>query len=472
VQRAVARASSGQVDTSDSREPTLSPEFQARLAEQFAPRFVFHRSEEYFPVSPLFLIEGNMAAEPGSDPDVRALLDTPESRGDRYRSLTRVEKAELATVYYRAYPIRSDKGDRIVLEYWLYYVENDYRVRGNLLPFWFDGSHPNDLEHIHLSLRALPDTLQLAGSLSDGSAEGFVVDEVYASAHEGSIPANRYQYPEEGYAGNVQILVELGSHAMAPDIDGDGLFMPGTDGDSGNKILWGIRDRGITWVPYNSDYMDARAEDAVVLEGPRAGEDPRAPDDRSYRLVPVETVQAQFRQLSLSESQREYAFEEDMHWFRRVFGGNNGSSESLLAPPPAAIDSSTIGVDGASSIERGVFLGAAISVGEPAAFLGGRYSFLLAPRYLPDIVFEADGTLTGDGGYIGSRFLLSYPMDGSTRFFGGTELLADSISFRSRQWAWVGAVEARLGRMRVRLILRSDGPVARLPKELRLAYFF
>ena len=40
------------------------------------------------------------------------------------------------------------------------------------------------------------------------------------------------------------VMVERGSHAMAPDVDGDGRFTPGVDSINALKAQWGIRDSG------------------------------------------------------------------------------------------------------------------------------------------------------------------------------------------------------------------------------------
>src|SRR5207244_2058950 len=87
----------------------LNAEEQSRLAETFAPILVFHPDEKYFPCSPLF------ASTP---------LGTPESRTERYLALTIEERANLATVYYRAYRLQRRSEEVIVVEYWFYYVQD------------------------------------------------------------------------------------------------------------------------------------------------------------------------------------------------------------------------------------------------------------------------------------------------------------------------------------------------------------
>ena len=125
----------------------LTPEVQTRLAHQFAPILVFHSDELYFPCSPLFEFESGSG-------ELRSLMGSPELRTVNYRRRTLEEKANLATVYYRAFRLWESKDDAVVIEYWFYYVQDTYRARGNILPMWFDGSHPNDLEHIQIVLKA------------------------------------------------------------------------------------------------------------------------------------------------------------------------------------------------------------------------------------------------------------------------------------------------------------------------------
>ena len=232
----------------------LTPDDERRLAERYAPALAFHPKEDYFPASPLFPLDLDLAAaEPSTSQSPASLLGNARSRREQYQALSMRQKAQLSTVYFRAYPARLHAQDVVVVEYWFYYVHNRYRIRGNLLPIWVDGSHPNDLEHVHLVLRRSDDD------------SGFTPAEVHASSHAGTMPFNRSRYrADEEMPG--RLLVELGSHAMASDIDEDGLFTPGADGDSGYKMVWGIRDRGITWARYSPSYMGMRGAGATVLE--------------------------------------------------------------------------------------------------------------------------------------------------------------------------------------------------------------
>ena len=440
-------------------ESSLSPEVQRRVAERFSPILEFHPLEEYFPTSPLFTLPAGDTRS-ADDPATIALLGTADSRRERYEALALTEKAALATVYYRAYPVRRDSRDLIVVEYWFYYVQNAYRIRGNVLPFWVNGNHPNDLEHVHVVLRP------------SGDSEEFVLDGVYASAHEGTMPANRYHYANGDPQKRARYLVERGSHALAPDIDEDGVFTPGVDGDSGQKFLWGIRDRGVIWPRYNPEYMDDRRKDSpIVFE--HAGAPTAGMGWLPYRLVPVEELTQAFAQLDLSSKQRQAVFEIDKNWFRRAFGGDNGSSEKLLVPPTRAASSGSVGIRQFSSTERGLLLGYTFKNDRQGMMIGGRYSYLHGIRHLPDLIFESTAHVTTYGtAYVSNEVLLSYPIDGTVRARFGGALVVDSLTFESPQLDFVLGAEVKLGRMRVNAATRSFGRITRSSKEFSLSYFF
>jgi len=450
--------------------PKLTAAEQSRLAAQFAPVLIFHPDEQYFPTSPLYPLNTEKLASPLST------LGTPESRIAAYRSLPLAEKEKLATVFYRAYPAVVSGESVVVLEYWFYYVQNDYRVRGNILPFWMDGSHANDLEHVHLVLR--PETRD-GSRFSIGPLPGelsFSVKEAYASAHEGKIPANRYAYRDTAKVGPTHFLVELGSHALAPDIDENGLFTPREDGDSGAKVLWGIRDRGYTWPRYKTSYMTPRG-DGNAISFSYAGTTSAVestPDDRhlSYQLVPVDSLEERFARLELSDDQRKHAFETEVFWFNRVFGKDNGRSDKLLMPPPAQAGGESIGIRGVSSLERHFLVGTVLNLDDPGLFAGGRYSFLTRSRLLPDVMLQVDGVVTRRDKYLSPQVMLSYPLDGFTRIMVGQSMVTDSLKFDQVQWDWVGAIEVRLGDMRISAATRSVGPLRTSAKEFRLFYAF
>ena len=298
---------------------------------------------------------------------------------------------------------------------------------------------------------------------------GLVLRETYSSAHTGTMPPNRHTYSKEEAVERARFLVELGSHAIAPDVDEDGVFTPGADGSSGYKMQWGIRDRGITWTRYNSSYMDARtAPNSIVLDY-AAVVGSSDLDWQSYRLVPVDELTSTFAELDLSKQDRQSIFETDRHWFRRMFGGDNGSSEKLLVPPARSKTSESIGIEHFASTERGFLVGTQISEELQGLFLGARYAYMLGGTFVPDLMIEADAVIGPQQQYLATQFLVAYPIDGSTTIMVGKALLTDSLSFERHQWDWVGAIEFPVGHMRIYAAFHSWGPITRFSKEFRVS---
>jgi hypothetical protein len=360
------------------------------------------------------------------------------------------------------------------VDYWLYYVHNEYRVRGSIFPIWFDRSHPNDLEHFHVVLNSSPSTQEVPGIQIQNS--WFKVEAVFSSAHEGTIPANRYYMKSGDSRSAVRLLVEKGAHASAPDIDEDGRFVPGVDGRSGYKLLWGVRDHGHTWAWYRTSYADHRSEpDSVVLFCPlhvQAAEE-RQVRRFPYDLVPVEELAQQLGELGLSTSDREELFETRVHWLRRMAGQSNGASRKLLVPPPEEVYGDSLGVNGHSATERGILLGGTTMLDTPGLYLGGRYGILHGSMLLPDLIVEANGIVTSRGkGFLATQFLMAYPISVASKVVGGTSLLTNSLSFRQRQWDWVGGLEMRLGHFQLYLGFRTPGSLNDESFDFRLSYFF
>ena len=429
-------------------KPEISSEEAARLARQFAPVLVFHPDEQYFPCSPLF------ALDPGASGSVASQLGSPESRTSRYQTLTTAEKAKLATVYYRAYRLTRTSFEAIVLEYWFYYVQDTYRVRGNLLPFWFDGSHPNDMEHVRIVLRSSDQT----------------VAEIYSSAHEGRTPSNRYRFGTEKPSERTHILVEHGSHANASDINQDGLFTPQTDGDSGYKIVWGILDKGISWIWYSDANMTPRGP-APVLFSPQEGEPPAS--GYTYRLESAQRLNMDMKSLQMTDGERKAAFETHVSWFTRVLGRSNGNADRLTAPPEPDLRRKSIDGGKFASTERGILGGITNLMPGAGFFIGGRYSFQNRYRFLPDLMLEADGIVNTSGkGYLSTDAMLTYPIDATTRLMFGTGVVTDSITYKQYERDWIAAGEVRLGRVRIYGASRSWGPITKSAVDFRMSFFF
>jgi hypothetical protein len=438
----------------------LTPDIERALAERFAPALVYHGAEKYFPTSPLFSLETKVTINPAAADatSLAARLGTADQRREYYESLSPREKSAISQVFYRVYDSKLGREPVVVIEYWLYYVQNTYRVRGNLFPVWVDGNHPNDLEHVHVVVHRD----------ADGN---YALYEVDGSAHTGTMPANRHRFGPEEHPTDTRFIVELGSHANAPDVDGDGVFTPGPDGESGYKLLWGIRDHGITWARYRPGYMDARTgANAVTFELADAAGD--AADRLTYRLVPVRDLEDAFSALNLTVDERDALFETHRNWFRRAFGGDNGSPDKLLVPPPLRTDKEAIGIEKLEDTQRGFLLGTQLNLEQQGGFFGARYGYLFGSTYVPDVVFEADGILTRHHRHLETRAMVSYPLDGSTTLMFGRALVVDVLHPDRRQWDWVAAVEFPVGHMRVFFASRSWGPLTKYSKEVRLSYFF
>ena len=108
-----------------------------------------------------------------------------------------------------------------LLEYWLYYP---FDVGGL-------GSHPHDPEHIFVEVDKLGGTVHRVVGAGHGYMAG---NNMFTAGHAG---AALLQLP-------LFVIVELGKHASAPDVDRDGVFTPGIDENTYNERakVWGSRD--------------------------------------------------------------------------------------------------------------------------------------------------------------------------------------------------------------------------------------
>lgn len=430
----------------------VSIEVQEQFARWFAPRFVFHPDEQYLPCSPLDPAGTGRSSvsEPG-----RAPLGDVRSRVTDYARQPLAAKAAAAKVFYRMYP-RDDAGDdTLVLEYWLYYVYSQYRAQSVVFRFSADASHPNDMEHVMLVLRRAPGPT--AARPARRRPRDYELASILASAHTAGVPNNIYNLAGfEQMPQHVRILVELGSHAMAPDIDGDLRFVPGRDVTPVTKTVWGIRDRGATGSRYRPTYTESRAESAVELV-PDTG----AGHGLTYALEPVESLEAQFEQLDLDDAAIGSAFRVDVGWVKRMFGKANGAHLSLIRPSRhhnyGAPDRMRTGHRSDAS---GINTGVTNILGSHAFFVSGRYAWMHASSVVPDVTLSSQAILTGQGrDFYGLELLATYPIDTLTRVFVGGGLLADDIRFSTVQLDWITGFEVSLGRFRFRQAFRTTGAV-------------
>src|SRR4029453_10305793 len=132
----------------------LSAAERTAIAHAFAPMFVFHALEEYFPTSPVFPLDSSRLSELSEEhlADVRTRLAISEWTA-RYRALSVEAKLEQSAVQYRVFSRLVDGRIEVVAEYWCYYVFNAFTVRVAWFPHRVPDNHPHDLERVYFVLR-------------------------------------------------------------------------------------------------------------------------------------------------------------------------------------------------------------------------------------------------------------------------------------------------------------------------------
>jgi len=435
----------GRLEAADAR---AAPEFttaeQAAIARAFAPILVFHPLEHYFPTSSMLPLGADVA--PGSEPS-RPGLEVWSSRVDAYRALSLAAKLQRAALGYRVFTrAERDEPMQVVVEYWCYYVYNEFTVRGTWLPYRVRDNHPHDLERLYLVL-----TQTGVANDTDGAADerwaraAFRIHSLVANAHDGSIPPNRYDV-SDGHALTppLTMLVERGSHAMAPDVDRDGRFTPGIDSTAALKLQWGIRDTGATGSRYRDSFMDDRDASASRLCGPTEAPQAEIADCLRYALYPADDLQSWFQGFELSPRDRHDVLGRSS-WLVRTFG--DVQLENLMVPPDAA-DGSVLD----AMVRRGVrgtrgFVTGLTAVGRsPALIAGKRYFWNMAPRRAPDIAAEGVALFS-----VGSRPEVEGTVWGSYTFDAITNLVFGAGWFSERGGADIAAgSDLRVGRFTVR----------------------
>ena len=245
------------------RTVVLSTAERSAIARAFAPVLVFHPLEEYFPTSPVFPLDSSRVLEAAEEHllDLRTRLGSHSERAAHYRALSIDEKVRRSAVQYRVFSRLVDGRAEVVAEVPCYYVFNQFSVRVPWLPYRVPDNHPHDLERVYFVLRPLGTGGAPDHPDEEWATKAFRIERVVTNAHDGSIPPNQYLAGDgETLAPPIAVLIEHGSHAMAPDINRDGQFTPKIDSTATTKLLWGIRDRGATWGRYRSSYMDLRGE--------------------------------------------------------------------------------------------------------------------------------------------------------------------------------------------------------------------
>ena len=145
------------------------------------------------------------------------------------------------SVYHR---VSSYPGSWLI-EYWTYYPIDNGHVKG----------HPHDTEHVFVEVDKL----------------GAAPRAVLAAAHIKESPNNLYSSldPDDAEWPTLPlfVFVELGKHAMSPDVNRDGVFTFGRDVNSYREIahVWGIRD----YIGRTDDHWNAFRESMTVPRRPQ-----------------------------------------------------------------------------------------------------------------------------------------------------------------------------------------------------------
>jgi len=375
--------------------------------------------------------------------------DAPESwaaRVAQYRRLSTSDKLTRAALAYRVFTYVDGSETTIVVEYWCYYVFNAYAIRGAWLPYKMPDNHPHDLERLYFVLRPTTGTWASVKEPDVAWARSsFQISRVVANAHNGAIPPNEYSVPAgKPLAAPVVVLVERGSHAMAPDINRDGRFTPGVDSTPHAKAVWGIRDNGSTWRGYFASFMDPRGASAMRLCGPATPQDDRERDCSSYGLRPADDLQRWYEDLQLSG--RDYG---DLlgrtPWLIRAFGDLR--VEQLVAPTDVPDGRSVDRLARRRQIsETGFVVGFTTVDHSPTLVLSRRHFWEVPSARAPDVLLEGVVLLPArHRTMFESTIWASYKIDAITNLLAGVGYFTE----RHTASAILGA-EIRLGRIRVR----------------------
>jgi len=430
--------------------PPLAPEEQAAIARAFAPVFIFHPDEQYFPISSTFpmTIESDSASDLAATHGAREQLGSAAERAARYGALSKETKLALAAVGFRVFSRFRHGESEVIVEYWLHYVYNQFTIRGSYLPYRISRNHPQDLERLFLVLTPVPGAPPPSDDAGEAWARAaFRLRRIVANAHDGSVPPNEYEVKGERRLDTpIRILVERGSHAMAPDIDHDGRFSPDVDSTSTGKLLWGIRDGGSIWGWYRKAHMDPRnPPQAVHLCAPAASEEPSRVECGPYRLYAIENLQRWFDALQLSASDRRDVIGHTS-LLTRTF--SNVRVEDLMVPGDPA--------DGRALDQMlrrrprtgpGLLAGFATLSNGPGFAVGPRYTADVPSRRWPDVVAEAVALVPrGQPPVMKTSIFGSYSIDAMASVLIG----ADWISRAQPSADIVTGLEAHIGSILVR----------------------
>lgn len=421
---------------------SVNAEEASVLARAFAPILVFHAAERYFPVSPLFPIDPHR--EPWDDDQAVTELSTPDERVRTYDELTRGNQIAHASLAYRVFATNVRGRPRIAVEFWCHYVFNDYTFHGGLVGWSAEDNHINDLERVIFELERV--RVHEPITSIDSARRGYVIRRIIASAHDGSVSANvldvdlaRPVHPP------VAILVEKGSHAMAPDVNDDGRITPGVDVNAA-KFLWGIRDHGEGGVRYRSVFTDDRTTGARLCDADTSAIDHRC---EPYTLQSAEELQEWFQGPNLTESARDRSVGRT-GWLFRWFG--DVKVEDLRIPRDRASgDVITSMTDRRASQEGGLSIGTTLGRSLQPLAVGMRRAWITPGRWTPDLLASGQVLLDNRLGAVGTEVtaLGFYQLDLVTKALAGVTWV-ERLDIPQRTLDVLVGVEFRIGRLRIR----------------------
>ena len=418
-----------------SADETLSSSEQTAIARAFAPVLLFHRDEAFFPLNSQ---DGIAAAS-----DLEAVRD----RVAKYVAMSQSGRLARAAVGYRVFSRTDRGGDTVVVEYWCHYLYNAYTVRVGWLPYRVRDNHPEDLERLYLVLTPTEED-GAAPHDEEWARQAFRIRLVVANAHAGSVPPNQYNADIGApITLPLTILVERGSHAMAPDINHDGRFTPSVDSTAPGKFLWGIRDDGHAWGWYRSSYMDMRDHTAVRLCADAAAEN--EPRCVPYALYPVTDLQRWFDGLRLSSRER-LDIVGHTSWVTRVFGDVRVENLMVPADPPDGRVLDRM-LARRSRAQEGFEAGFTTIRNAPAAIAGKRFFWDIPSQRTPDIVADVSAIVPK-----GQRTRLQAMLTGSYALDATTSVMAGAGWFSNGRPSAGGVVgfDIRVGRFHVQPLHR------------------
>ena len=411
------------------------------LARAFAPTLVFHIDERFLPVSPLFPVDSFLAL---NDRAAAEALGTPADRTHRYLQLSRDQQLGQAALSYRVFRESFSTPRRLVVEYWCHYVFNEYMFRGSILPWRATDNHSNDLERVFFIVEREGDDDQPVWTIA-AARRAYVIRRIVTSA--GSVSANvldvdtaRPVHPP------VAVLVERGSHAMAPDVDDDGLVRVGIDVNASTKFVWGIRDRGETGNWYRPARTDDRGNGARLCADAEAdGETPCSP----YRLDPAEPMQQWFEQLKWTRAGRDQVVGRSGWVFRWL--GDVQVEELMIPPDRANADVVRKMTNRRAFSENGISIGTTVGAANRAVTLGARRAWMTPQRALPDLIALGSVSVNQRGASTATASLLGFfQLDVATKLLAGVTWSASPMQIGRGFWDLPVGVELRAGRVRIR----------------------